>query len=111
VPNVSCSLLCNSLALLGCQLLGAGITTLLADELTESDGRRVLAIRLVLREFGLTCGHVHDEFGELIEVFGGFCVLAYCCYAMSRLEILLQIDELSRWKEKSGGKFLFNFFA
>jgi hypothetical protein len=54
------------------QLVGPGLAALLAAQLTKLDGRRVFVVGLALRQFGLTRGHVHDEFRKLVEVSGAF---------------------------------------
>jgi hypothetical protein len=62
----------NGLALFMTKLLSSRLTALLAAELAEFDGSGVLANGLILRQFGVTRGHVHDEFRELVDVSGAF---------------------------------------
>jgi len=54
------------------KLFSSRLAALLAAEFAEFDGCGVLAVGLAFRQFGVTRGHVHDEFGELIDVSGAF---------------------------------------
>jgi hypothetical protein len=62
----------NLLALLWGQFVSPSFPSLLAAKLPELDGGGVFVVRLTLWQFGVTRGHIHDEFGELVEVSGTF---------------------------------------
>ena len=49
-----------------------GLAALFPTQFPEFNGSGVLAVGLTLGQFGVTRGHVHNEFRELIKVSGTF---------------------------------------